>query len=575
MNNLKKIITKKQYNYLFLFLILMFVNALMEFISIGILLPFLTLLFEATQGSNIFQNLFNYFFSMVGIENSISNCIYLMFILFLIKYLFIIVYSKIQVQYLTIVKRDLQTKMFAGYLDRPYQFHVNNNSSKIIRNITTEVAKFSTNYLGPILGLALSILMVFLISLALLFVNFKATLIILFISMVSLLILNLIYSKKLKDNGLKHQHHDRYILQYLRQGLISIIETKTLSLEKIFTEMFFRHQDAVRKIGISRYMMGIVPKIYFEFLFLTIIFSFILYAVNNNILIDNIIITLTIYAAAAFRILPMFKSIADNLQKIKYAEPTVSLLTNELASIEKNKIDNIKFKSGTLKKIIFNKSISINNLFFSYNTNNREIIKNVNLKILKKEKIGIIGGNGSGKTTLLSLICGLLKPTKGTIKLDDIEILDNFDEYKKLIGYIPQNINLIDDTIEKNITLGIKNSTDYKEKLISAIDRSQLKKLISTLPQGLKTMVGENGVTLSGGEKQKIAIARTLFRESEILIFDEVTSAMDLESEKNFIEEINKVYVDKTIIIVSHRLSALKYCKKIFNMDNNQYMQKA
>ena len=162
-----------------------------------------------------------------------------------------------------------------------------------------------------------------------------------------------------------------------------------------------------------------------------------------------------------------------------------------------------------------------------------------------------------------------------TIKQDDIELLDNFDEYKKLIGYIPQNINLIDDTIEKNITLGIKNSTDYKEKLISAIDRSQLKKLISTLPQGLKTMVGENGVTLSGGEKQKIAIARTLFRESEILIFDEVTSAMDLESEKNFIEEINKVYVDKTIIIVSHRLSALKYCKKIFNMDNNQYMQKA
>ena len=204
----------------------------------------------------------------------------------------------------------------------------------------------------------------------------------------------------------------------------------------------------------------------------------------------------------------------------------------------------------------------------SFSYNNKEVIKNLNFEIKKKENIGIIGRNGSGKSTLLSLICGLLIPTKGTIKIDELDVGKNFDEYIKLIGYIPQNIHLIDDTIEKNISLGADIFKDKKEKLMSVIKKAQIEELISTLPKGMDTFIGEHGSNLSGGEKQKIGIARALYRDPEILIFDEVTSAMDLESEKKFVEEINKEYSDKTTIIVSHRLSALKYCKKIFNMDN-------
>ena len=187
---------------------------------------------------------------------------------------------------------------------------------------------------------------------------------------------------------------------------------------------------------------------------------------------------------------------------------------------------------------------------------------------MKKENIGIVGGNGSGKSTLLSLICGLLKPINGSIKIDNLDVGEHFDAYIKLIGYIPQNIHLIDDTIEKNISLGSEITKNNKEKIMSVIKKAQLEKLILTLPDGIDTHVGEDGSNLSGGERQKIGIARALYRNPEILVFDEVTSAMDLETEKIFIDEINKEYSDKTIIIVSHRLSALKYCKKIFNMDN-------
>ena len=267
--------------------------------------------------------------------------------------------------------------------------------------------------------------------------------------------------------------------------------------------------------------------------------------------------------------MPSLGAIAQAYQKMKYANPSVKLIFEEFESFRQNKIKDEKFKKTSLKKINFSKSIILKDLSFSYNKD-KEVIKDINFEIPKKENVGIIGSNGSGKSTLLSLICGLLAPTKGSVKIDELDIEKNFDAYIKLIGYIPQNIHLIDDTIEKNISFGANVPEGSKEKLMSVIKKAQLEKLISTLPEGVNTFVGEDGSNLSGGERQKISIARALYRDPEILIFDEVTSAMDLESEKFFIEEINEVYSDKTIIIVSHRLSALKYCKKIFNMDNKK-----
>ena len=458
--------------------------------------------------------------------------------------------------------------MFKGYIDKSFEFHTTVNSSLLIRNVTTEVAKFTNQYLSPIFQICLNALMTIFIIIALLLLNTKVTVVIMIIFSFCILITTLLFSKKLKNIGKSHQYHDRFILQYLRQGLVGMIETKMLSLKKIYTEKFLYHSDGVIKLGIARYMIGIFPKIFFEFVFLSMIFGTIIYAEKTQIMsLQDIFLSLIVYAAAAIRVMPSLGAIAQAYQKIKYASPSAELIFEEFESFKKDKMKNGELKNPDTKKIDFNKSIIIKDLSFSY-SNNKEVIKNLNFEIHKKENIGIIGSNGSGKSTLLSLICGLLEPSKGSVKVDTIDVGKNFEAYIKLIGYIPQNIHLIDDTIEKNISYGCEIFENNKEKMMSVIKRAQIGKLISTLPDGLNTLVGEDGSSLSGGERQKIGIARALFRNPEILIFDEVTSAMDLESEKKFIEEINKEYSDKTVIIVSHRLSALKYCKKIFNMDN-------
>ena len=296
-----------------------------------------------------------------------------------------------------------------------------------------------------------------------------------------------------------------------------------------------------------------------ELLFIIIVFSIIAYTHYVGDSLDKIFSTLIIYATAAFRLMPAMNAISYSYQKIKFSDAAVNSLVDSFDSF---------IKDSTISNSInidFNDSIKIQNLSFCYPGAKKNIIHNLSFDIKKGDKIGIIGGNGSGKTTLLSLICGLLEPSNGTINVDDKKIAENLNEWKKKIGYIPQNIYLFDDSLSKNISLA--EDIDLK-KINDVIERSQLKNLIMNLPDGVNTIIGEKGSKLSGGEKQKIAIARVLYRNSEIMLFDEFTSAMDLDSENKFIEEINRKYSEKTIIIVSHRKSALKYCKKIYNMDN-------
>jgi len=544
----------------------MLINSFLEAISIGILLPFLSFTFNDVGNENIIKY-FEFILDFFNLESSSLSFLYILFGIYIFKYIYVFLYSRIQAKYLGNLKTELQIRMYGGYLDQPFQFHNNINSSVLIRNITSEISKFINQFLSPILQIFLNTLMIAFIIIMLLIINFKVTIIVMLIFSVCFLIITLIFSKKLNKIGERHQHHDRFILQYLRQGLVGMIETKILSLQKLYLDKFFYHTNNIVKLGVTRYMIGISPKIFYEFIFLTAIFSAVIFTEKSqNFSTEDVILTLIIYAAAAIRVMPSLGAISQAYYKIKYAGPSTKLIYEEFRSFDENKAKKESFKNDSLKKINFSNSIIIKDMSFSYN--DKEVIKYLNFEIKKKENIGIIGRNGSGKSTLLSLICGLLIPTKGTIKIDELDVGKNFDEYIKLIGYIPQNIHLIDDTIEKNISLGADIFKDKKEKLMSVIKKAQIEKLISTLPKGMDTFIGEHGSNLSGGEKQKIGIARALYRDPEILIFDEVTSAMDLESEKKFVEEINKEYSDKTTIIVSHRLSALKYCKKIFNMDN-------
>jgi ABC-type multidrug transport system fused ATPase/permease subunit len=272
---------------------------------------------------------------------------------------------------------------------------------------------------------------------------------------------------------------------------------------------------------------------------------------------------------ATFRLLPSINRILSSLQNIKYYKSSLEIISNELVGASKN----LNEKEILVGEIDFKKSLELKHISFSYKDNN-PILENIDLKINKGELIGIIGQSGAGKTTLINIIVGLLTQNSGKIFLDGNELShDKINLWKCKIGYVPQDVYLIDDTIEKNIAFGIDADKINSQNIEKSISQSQLKSFINQLPNGINTIVGERGVQISGGQRQRIGIARALYNDAEFLVLDEATSSLDVETETEFINAVLSLKRNKTILIITHRLSTIENCDKIFKIDKGELKQ--
>ena len=295
----------------------------------------------------------------------------------------------------------------------------------------------------------------------------------------------------------------------------------------------------------------------------TLIIFTVLILININYENDKIIIFIALLAAVGFKLIPSFNKIISAVQHLKFYLPITDNLCTEL---------NIKLEKHTKNKpeyIIFKDDIKFSNIKFSYNKE-QLILNDLSLEIKKNQKIGIIGSTGAGKTTFINILLGLLKQQNGEIFIDNKKVILSNRSWQNKIGYVPQNVYLIDDTIKKNIAFGINEENISNIKLEKSLKISQLDSFISKLPNGIDTLVGENGVNLSGGQLQRIGIARAIYDNPEILIFDEPTSSLDSETEKKFIKEIYNVSESKTIIIISHKINTLNFCDKIYILKNGK-----
>jgi len=302
------------------------------------------------------------------------------------------------------------------------------------------------------------------------------------------------------------------------------------------------------------------PRLFYEIFFiiaLTILVLSIMLEARN---ISDTIPVAALFGAVAFRILPSFNRISNNIQAIQNAKPILEKLLKDLS---------YKFKNNTKFFIdSFPNNIIFENIFFKYKNNSKQIVKNLSLEIKKNDYIGIIGASGLGKTTFLNLLLGLFHPQQGVIKINNKKIDIKNYQFRGCVGYVTQSIYLSDDSLLNNIVFGQKGKKIDLIKVQKALNLSGLSNFIKSLPLGLDTHIGENGIKISGGQRQKIAIAQSLYYDPDLIIFDEATSSLDLASESEILDSIQEIRKKKTIIIVSHRNSTLKYCEKIFKLEN-------
>jgi len=553
---------KKKISFLLIFIL---IGTLLELIGIGLVIPILTIILD---GKNILLSLpffgkINFITEFINHTSEKKLVIYSMILLvsiFFLKNLFLIFLAWKKAQFMHGFAASFAQKLFEKYLYQPYVFYLQNNSAILIRNVIDETHIFVSHAIFAVLELLNELLVLTAIFAILFFVEpVGATIVILIFSSLGILFYTNT-KKKIVTWGKDRQKSGGLRLQNLYQGFGMIKFLKILEIENKFLNIFKSHNkvfvDAARKYDALQNL----PRLAIEFIAVLCLASLVTFMFFNSKPASTIIVTMGVFGVAAFRLMPSMNRILTTINAFKYGVPAIKIIHNELNLKDQNLIPN------NLKKHTFNNSLNLSNINFSY-SNGKEVkktIKNVSMKINKGDFVGIIGKTGSGKSTLVDLILGLLKANNGEIKFDEKAIDFNQSKWPVKVGYVPQSIYLLDDTLKNNITLSdnIFNEVNFNK----AIKLAQLEDFVSDLPKGKETLLGENGVRLSGGQRQRIGIARALYYDPEILFFDEATSALDLKTEGEFMKSMNPFRGKKTVILVAHRFSTINQCNKIYEV---------
>ena len=536
-----------------------FFLVLLELITLGILAQVLNVF----TNKNVILEL-NYLLKIGDFFNS-ENYLVILFVLFFLSYLcktlFLILFYHKQYSFTYNLKAELTSKVFKKYIKSPYIFHLNNDTSQLLRNIGNEVSLISTGIIHQLITIGAEFLIIISI---IVFLLYKEPVIISLLT-IFFIFFTLFYfffiSKKIKNLGHLRQSITTNIIKKTMNSLYGIKDIKILGKENFFHKKF---EEATFKLSnltttISIYTQ--IPKSIIELVFIFIVCIVVIQIDNVNQVIP--IVGLILFAG--IRMMPPISKILVGFQNLKYNAPAMDVIFEILKSQDKEDI-----KENIIEKLNFKKNITFKDVSFSYDDNN-VVLKNLNITINQGEKIGIFGNSGQGKSTFIDLISTLITPTKGKILVDGVEINNkNSYNWRSKIGYVPQKVYIMDDKLKNNIALGEEEENIDIEKVKEVIKKTNLLSLRpdENIEELLNFKISDRGLNLSGGEMQRIGLARSLYVESQILILDEATNSLDKNNEKILIENINTIFKDKTILFISHNSNIFKYCDKVYELKN-------
>lgn len=567
------ILDKNDKFHFFLLLFLIFISMFLEILSIGLIVPIITLVIENDQ--SFFSEYNFYIFDNFFLLNKETQII-LVLAIFALVYFFKSVYLTLLTVYLNSFSYNLKAKisknLFKSYLNKKFQFYIENNSSKLLRNIKDEPDLFVIQVFKPLLILFVDCFLVIGVVAVLIFYEplISSLLLLILISMGSIFIK--LTNKKITYSGYIRQKNDASRIKIISQAFNSIVEIMILNVRKTIASKYKEPNEKSSNAVKLNTIFQELPRVWLEMTGVTgaLILTFVMFSFNREL--DEIIPILGLFSLAAFKTLPTSNRILASVTSIKFAKPVIGIIKKNL-----NKTINKTYKQNPKTLLIdFKKNIIFKNVKFLFNKNKNKklVFKNLNLNIKKNTSTAIIGESGSGKSTLLNLFLGFFNPSSGQILIDGKNLKNINNGWLNNIGYVSQLTTIIDDTIKRNIAFGQNDKEIDKKKLREAIQKSNLSKFINNLPRGINTILGEKGIKISGGQRQRITIARALYYNPSIIIFDEATNALDVETENIIINEILKLKKDKTVIFVTHRTNNLKKFDVVYKVKNYRLIKK-
>lgn len=563
---LKKILyplSQQDYKKIIPLLFLTVLSSATEIISIGLILPILNLF----VGNDL--SVFAEFIEIFEINSKNKILIIILFafgLMHLLKFFINKTLINLQNNFCHKLYLKISKKLFYEYLRQDFSFFLKKNSADLTRNVISEGNLFSFGVVYHCIRILSEIIIFSSIGVLLFIYSYEvATITIVFFSITGLFFFK-INSSNLRTWGKLRQYHSGKVFKLLQESFDGFRELLLNNLEIFFYDSFSKHAQKNSDVGIKKDTAVQMPRLFLELTAINLIIIIIIYLIYRGNEFKDIFIILGVFLYSTLRILPSVSKLIQSMQTIKFNTSVIDIIYDQLNNIEKK---TYKSDQTSLSKIDFN-YLKFDNIEFWYEDENKVVLEDVNIKLNKGNKIGLIGKSGSGKSTFINLFCGLLKPSKGNIFLDNVNLNNVQNKFQDKLAYIPQKVTIFDESILFNITLENNDELINFSRLEEILKITEMYDFVYSLSNNIRETVGEKGSRLSGGQCQRLGIARILYRGKDILIFDEATSALDEKTEIKIFDRIFEIYKDKTILISSHRNSLLSFCDVIYEIDKKK-----
>lgn len=576
LNKLDVILNKQQKNRMKVLVVMMVIGALLETVSISLVLPIATVLTnpKSIEGEGIV----GWLYRLLGCDSVEEFALVMLvglLLAFVAKNLFLFIQTKMQLDFVYNNQFETSRKMMINFMKRPYEYYLNAETAVIQRNITSDV----NNMYAMVLSI-LQLMSEFVVC------AFLGTYLVLqdpimCVTIGGLLIVVLVTIKKVLKPimvraGQENQDYYAGLFKWINQAVAGIKEIKIANKESYFISEYAKCGDgyvnAVKKYS----LYNNVPKLLIETICIAgfVVYMFVAFAMGKDT--ESIVVSISAFAVAAIKLLPSANRINNQLTNIAYFEPFFYGASDNLQADISDKT--IVYDAGaytgeeTIEKLPVHDKILLNDITYKYPGTDKYIFDHMDMEISIGEAIGIVGTSGSGKTTVVDILLGLLDMEGGVITADgaDVNTKENYPRWLGNVGYIPQTIFMLDSDIRHNVAFGVPDALIDDDKVWRALKEAQLDVFVKSLPKGLSTEIGERGIRLSGGQRQRIGIARALFNDPEVLILDEATSALDNDTEAAIMESINSLHGKKTLVIIAHRLQTIEKCDMVYRVEGGK-----
>lgn len=575
---IRSIFDRKQKFQLLMLGIMIFIGGILETLGVGAMMPVVTALLtpdKLQEYVDKYQFLGN-ICSVLHIEDvgqmTMTLLIGLMAI-YVIKNLYILLLTYKQNTFITQTRNKMISRVMAEFLNRPYEQYLGADIPTVFRITDSDIPQTFSLILA-MLNLASEVVVSFLIFLVLLCINAAMTLFIIGVFGVLTLFIFKVFKPKLNKIGGENQRIQSRIAKWRIQAIYGLKDVKVLNREEFFVRNYYESGKIGANVARNYAVLNNTPRLLIETVFIVSMLSFIAVYISGGGDMNVMMYAIGAFAAAAIRVLPSVNRINTYITEIAYTQPSLDFVYANLQQGMKTDAMLAERRANAQKeKLKLEDKIELNHISFHYPDSEKNIFTNAHMEVPRGKSVGIIGASGAGKSTIVDVLLGLLHAQAGEITCDGVNIFKNYESWLAQIGYIPQSIYLIDESIRDNIAFGIDEDKINEKRIWEVLEEAQLKEFVEDLPEGLDTTIGDRGVRLSGGQRQRIGIARALYHDPEILVFDEATSALDNDTEAAVMEAVNSFHGKKTMVIIAHRLNTIEKCDIIYKVENEKLVK--